>query len=83
MGLGNADVREVILLMAPRLLGVAVVQLNFWVNTWLASRMAEGSVTGIYYGFSLMLMAQAIIAQSVAMAAMPTFSAQLCPRPKG
>jgi putative peptidoglycan lipid II flippase len=76
IGLGNAHVREVIFLMAPRLLGVAVVQLNFWVNTWLASRMAEGSVTGIYYGFSLMLMAQAIIAQSVAMAAMPTFSAQ-------
>ena len=76
MGLAKKDVREVLFLMAPRLLGVAVVQLNFWVNTWLASRMTEGSVTGIYYGFSLMLMAQAIIAQSAAMAAMPTFSAQ-------
>jgi len=62
--------------MGPRLLGVAIVQLNFWVNTWLASQMASGSVTGLYYGFSLMLMAQAAIAQSVAIAAMPTFSAQ-------
>jgi putative peptidoglycan lipid II flippase len=53
-----------------------VVQLNFWVNTWLASQMAPGSVAGLQYGFSLMLMAQAAIAQSVAIAAMPTFSAQ-------
>ncbi len=67
---------QVILLMGPRLLGVAVVQLNFWVNTWLASQMASGSVTGLYYGFSLMIMAQAALAQSVAIAAMPTFSAQ-------
>jgi putative peptidoglycan lipid II flippase len=62
--------------MLPRLLGVAVVQLNFWVNTNLASRMQEGSVASLTYGFSLMLMAQAAIAQSVAIAAMPTFSAQ-------
>jgi putative peptidoglycan lipid II flippase len=72
----DSNVRQVLLLMVPRLLGVAVVQLNFWVNINLASNMEEGSVTGLYYGFSLMLMAQAAIAQSVAIAAMPTFSAQ-------
>jgi putative peptidoglycan lipid II flippase len=55
---------------------VAVVQLNFWVNTWLASKMAEGSVSGVSYGFALMLMAQAAIAQSIATAAMPTLAAQ-------
>lgn len=76
LGMQDANVRQVFLLMGPRLVGVAVVQLNFWVNTWLASQMAPGSVTGLYYGFSLMLMAQAVIAQSVAIAAMPTFSAQ-------
>ena len=76
LGWGNAAVGEVIRLMGPRLLGVAVVQLNFWVNTWLASKMISGSVSGIYYGFALMIMAQAAIAQSVATAAMPTFAAQ-------
>ena len=76
LGLQDANVRQVILLMGPRFLGVAVVQLNFWVNTWLASQMVSGSVTGLYYGFSLMLMAQAVIAQSAAIAVMPTFSAQ-------
>jgi putative peptidoglycan lipid II flippase len=76
LGLRDSNVRQVLFLMGPRLIGVAVVQLNFWVNTWLASQMAGGSVSGLYYGFSLMLMAQAAIAQSVAIAAMPTFSAQ-------
>ncbi len=76
LGLHDPNVRNVLLLMLPRLLGVAVVQLNFWVNTNLASKMEEGSVASLTYGFSLMLMAQAAIAQSVAIAAMPTFSAQ-------
>lgn len=76
LGLQDQPVREVARLMAPRLLGVAVVQLNFWLNTFLASSMPEGSVTGITLGFSLMLMPLAAIAQSVAVAALPTFSAQ-------
>ena len=38
--------------------------------------MAAGSLISLSYGFMLMLMAQAVIAQSVAIAAMPTFSAQ-------
>jgi putative peptidoglycan lipid II flippase len=76
LGTEDPSVREVFQLMGPRVLGAAVVQLNFWVNTWLASQMKAGSVAGLQYGFSLMLMAQAAIAQSVAIAAMPTFSAQ-------
>ncbi|MFH1186195.1 MAG: murein biosynthesis integral membrane protein MurJ [Chloroflexota bacterium] len=75
-GLREPSVHEVLGLMLPRIMGIGVVQLNFWVNTWLASRMQQGSVAGLQYGFSLMLMAQAAIAQSVAIAAMPTFSAQ-------
>ena len=76
LGLGDPDVRQVARLMAPRLLGVAVVQLNFLVNTILASGMAEGSLTAITFGFMLMIMPQAIIAQAIAIAALPTFSEQ-------
>jgi putative peptidoglycan lipid II flippase len=74
--LKNPLVQQVLRLMGPRVLGASVVQLNFWVNTWLASQMPVGSVAGLAYGFMLMLMAQAVIAQSVAIAVMPTFSAQ-------
>jgi putative peptidoglycan lipid II flippase len=76
LGLKLPDVRQVGLLMVPRVFGVAVVQINFWVNVRLASLMSEGSITGISWGLTLMLMPQAIIAQSVAMAALPTLSAQ-------
>jgi len=76
LGLKMAPVREVVRLMGPRLLGVAVVQLNFWVNIRLASEMQEGSVTGVTFAFILMLMPQAAIAQSIATAAMPTLAAQ-------
>lgn len=76
IGWRNSAVGEVIRLMGPRLLGVAVVQVNFWVNIWLASQMAPGSVTALSYAFALMLMAQAAIAQSIATAAMPTMAAQ-------
>jgi putative peptidoglycan lipid II flippase len=77
LGLKSAQVREVARLMGPRLLGVAVVQLNFWINVRLASRHPEGSVTAITLAFALMLMPQAAIAQSIATAALPTFSAQV------
>jgi putative peptidoglycan lipid II flippase len=76
LGLKLPAVREVGRLMVPRLIGLAFVQLNFWVNTWLASRLSEGSYTGIVFAFTLMLMPQVLIAQSIAIAALPTFSAQ-------
>ncbi len=76
-GLDDPAVHEVVRLLLPRLFGVAVVQLNFWINTRIASRLTEGSLTGIVIAFALMLVPQAAIAQSVAIAAMPTFSAQV------
>jgi putative peptidoglycan lipid II flippase len=77
LGLGSPTVREVLLLMGPRLVGVAVVQLNFWINTMIASGQPEGSLAAINWSFMLMMMPQAAIAQSIAIAALPTFSAQV------
>ncbi len=77
LGLHLPTVREVARLMGPRLLGVAVVQLNFLLNTYLASLQPAGSLTGISLAFPLMIMPQAAIAQSIAIAALPTFSSQV------
>jgi putative peptidoglycan lipid II flippase len=77
LGLRLPTVREVGRLMAPRLLGVAVVQLNFLLNTYLASLQPQGSYTGISLAFPIMIMPEAAIAQSIAIAALPTFSAQV------
>jgi putative peptidoglycan lipid II flippase len=75
-GFRNPAVGEVFRLMAPRMFGAAVVQLMLWVNTMLASNMAEGSVYSLSLGFTIMLMAEVAIGQSIATASMPTFSAQ-------
>jgi putative peptidoglycan lipid II flippase len=77
LGLEIPEVREVGRLMAPRLLGVAVVQLNFLFNTFLASYLPVGSITALTLAFPLMIMPEAAIAQATAIAALPTFSAQV------
>jgi len=77
LGIRDRAVLEVFRLMGPRLLGVAVVQMNFIVNTVIALGQPEGSVTAITLAFSLMLMPQMAVAQSAAIASLPTFSAQV------
>lgn len=77
LGLKDRAVLEVFRLMGPRLLGVAVVQMNFIVNTIIALGQPEGSVSAITLAFSLMLMPQMAVAQSAAIASLPTFSAQV------
>ena len=63
--------------MGPRLLGVAVVQLNFIVNVIIASGQPEGSASSLTYAFQIMTMPEVAIAQAIAIAALPTFSAQI------
>jgi putative peptidoglycan lipid II flippase len=76
-GLDNASVREVGRLMAPRLLGVAAVQINFMINTMLAAAQGEGSLSAINVARMVMTMPLFVIAQAIATAALPTFSAQV------
>ena len=77
LGRDNPAVKEVVRLMAPRLLGVAVVQLNFIVNTIIALPMPAGSVSAITFAFTVMMMPEMAIAQSIAIASLPTFSEQV------
>jgi putative peptidoglycan lipid II flippase len=70
----HPGVREVGRLMVPRMLGLATVQINFVVNTVLASGLAEGSLAALNYAWMLMLLPQGIFAMAIATAAFPTFS---------
>jgi putative peptidoglycan lipid II flippase len=73
-------VYEVGRLMGPRVLGLLFVQLNFLVNTILASGLMEGSLAALNYAWLLMLLPQGIFAQAIATVAFPTFSAQIANR---
>lgn len=77
LGWGDAQVREVARLMGPRVLGLLFVQLNFLVNTILASGLPDGSLSALNFAWLLMLLPQGIFAQAVATVAFPTFAAQV------
>jgi len=74
LGLGNPAVRQVARLMGPRVLGLAVTRVNFWVNTNLASAFGEGAVSALDYAMRVMLLPLGVVAQAVGIAAFPTFS---------
>ncbi len=77
LDLKNPAVRQVGRLMAPRLLGAAVVHINFLVSIYMASGMPEGSLTAFKNAYMVMTMPQVVIAQAISIAAFPTFSAQI------
>lgn len=70
----DSALREVGRLMAPRVLGLAAVQINFMVTAVLAASLPEGSLTALNYGWIIMLLPQGVIAQSVATALFPTLA---------
>ncbi|MGQ9554815.1 MAG: murein biosynthesis integral membrane protein MurJ, partial [Anaerolineae bacterium] len=71
----SPQVRAVVRLMLPRTVGLAAVQVNFLVNTILASLLSPGSLAIINFAWMLMLLPQGVFAQGVATAVFPTFSA--------
>lgn len=74
-GLADPNVREVGRLMLPRMIGLATVQINFVVNTILASGLPAGSISSLDYAFRLMLLPEAIVAQAIATTVFPSLSA--------
>lgn len=68
-------VREVLVLMIPRVVGLAVVQINFLVNINLTSGMVDGSRTALVAAWQLMFFVLGVVAQSAGTAVYPTLSA--------
>jgi putative peptidoglycan lipid II flippase len=67
----NRDVREVIALMGPRVLGLAVSQINVILMTIIASGLAVGSVTVLTFAFNIQFLPIGIVGVSFAVAAFP------------
>jgi putative peptidoglycan lipid II flippase len=76
-GLLDEGVRHVGQLMAPRVLGLTIVQINFLVETFLAAPLGPGSLSALAYAWQAMLLPQAVFAQAAATAAFPTFAEQV------
>ena len=71
----NAGVRQVLGLMLPALLGVAVAQLSLLINTQIASHLARGSVTWIWYADRLMEFPTALLGVALGVVLTPQLAA--------
>ena len=67
----DPDLREVLRLMGPGTLGLAAVQINVFVNTYLATSQEQGAVTWLTYAFRLMYLPIGLFGVSIATAALP------------
>ncbi len=72
----NPAVRKVGKLLLPALFGLAVHQITVFVNTLLASYLAEGSVSYLYYAYRLIEFPLGIFGMAIATAVLPTMSSQ-------
>jgi len=70
----HPGVREVGRLMAPRVLGLGMTQLNFLVNNVLGSLLAEGSVAALGYAWLLTMMPLGIFAMAISTVVFPTMA---------
>ena len=72
--------REIGRLMVPGVAGLAAVQINVFVNSWLAAGLGTGAVSWLDYAFRLMYMPIGLFGISIATAALPTISGHVARR---
>lgn len=74
LDLGNPAAKRVLKLMGPRVLSMFFIMMIFNIQDNLASRLAEGSVTALTYGWWLMQIPETLIGTAIATAVLPTLS---------
>jgi putative peptidoglycan lipid II flippase len=72
----HPGVRRIGTLMLPATIGLAATQLNIFVNTILASQLAEGSVSWLSYAFRLMQLPIGVFGVALATVSLPTVARQ-------
>lgn len=73
--ISHPGVRKIFKLMGPVVAGLSVTQVNLFVNTILASFLAAGSVSFLYYGMRLVHFPLGILGIAISTAILPSFSA--------
>ena len=67
----DPGVRQILGMMAPALLGVGVAQISLLINTQIASHLATGSVTWLFYADRLMEFPTAMLGVALGVVLMP------------
>ena len=74
LDLSHPGVREIVRLTLPRTLALGAVQLIFIVDTFLAAKLPEGSLTALNYAFQLMQLPLGVFSIAISAAVFPTLS---------
>src|SRR5206468_2521448 len=74
LDLSHAGVRDVMRLAGPRTLALGAVQIVFFVDTYLATGMASGSLTALVYANQLLLLPLGVFSIAISAAVFPTLS---------
>jgi len=78
----HPGVRKMTRLMAPAILGLAVVQINLLIDNKLASHLGEGGISSLQYAMRLFQLPLGMFAVSIASALLPRFSTALAHKDK-
>ncbi len=70
----DPGLRQILVLMGPGVAGLAAVQINLLVTTFLAAREGTGAVTWLGFAFRTMYLPIGLFGVSIATAALPTLS---------
>ena len=73
-------VKKMGLLMLPAIFGSAIYQFNQFMGTLLASFLAEGSISWLYYADRIVQFPLGVFAIAISTAALPSFSKQVAER---
>jgi len=72
--LRHPDLRPLLALMGPRVLGLGVTYVNFVLPTFLGSRLPAGAISAYEYGWRLMQFPETIIGTALGLAVFPTLA---------
>lgn len=72
--LRHPDLRTLLALMGPRMLGVGATYLNFVLPTFLGSRLPAGAISAYEYGWRLMQFPETIIGTALGLTLYPTLT---------
>jgi putative peptidoglycan lipid II flippase len=70
----DPGLRDIARLMVPGAAGLAALQINLLVNSWLAAGLGTGAVSWLDYAFRLIYMPIGLFGVSIATASLPTIS---------
>jgi len=77
LSFGHEGIRRIFFLMLPATIGLAATQLNVFINTWLASQLADGAISYLNYSFRLMQLPIGIFGVAISSVSLPLISAQI------